>query len=242
MGSDMESILANPIGQPMATILFNSFGRDGTLAVWSVIVFVQFLMGANALMVASRQLFAFARDRAAPFSRFVYRVNRRTGTPVNAVWCCAFVALLLGLLVFAGPATYSAIFGVALLGQYTAFSIPMAARFLGGKRWHPGPFDLGRFGLPVAILAVVWMIFSTVILTFPTSPSPDKNTMNYTVVVYCGWVGMCLMYYYLPVYGGACWFDGPQRTVDDSETDSPSLSGASPDDVGKLYLEEKQVA
>ncbi|KAH9896733.1 APC amino acid permease [Cubamyces lactineus] len=244
MGSDIESILANPIGQPMATILVNSFGRDGTLAVWSVIVFVQFLMGANALMVASRQLFAFARDRAAPFSRFIYRVNRRTGTPVNAVWCCAFVALLLGLLVFAGPATYSAIFGVALLGQYTAFSIPMAARFLGGKKWRPGPFTLGRFGLPVASLAVLWMVFSTVILTFPTSPSPDKNTMNYTVVVYCGWVGLCLLYYYLPVYGGARWFDGPQRTVD--ETDSPSLAGASPDDVGQRKgspsLDEKQAA
>ncbi|KAI0324640.1 APC amino acid permease [Cubamyces sp. BRFM 1775] len=244
MGSDIGSILANPIGQPMATILFNSFGRDGTLAVWSVIVFVQFLMGANALMVASRQLFAFARDRAAPFSRFIYRVNRRTRTPVNAVWCAAFVALLLGLLVFAGPATYSAIFGVALLGQYTAFSIPMAARFLGGKEWHPGPFTLGRFGLPVAVLAVLWMMFSTVILTFPTSPGPDKNTMNYTAVVYCGWVGLCLLYYYLPVYGGACWFNGPQRTVD--EAGLPSLPCPSPEDAvetkGRPSLDEKQVA
>lgn len=33
-----------------------------------------------------------------------YSVNRYTGTPVNSVWTSAFLAGLLGLLAFAGPA------------------------------------------------------------------------------------------------------------------------------------------
>ena len=57
MGNDIEAIVSNPIGQPMATlrktphpslpilkdsqILFNSFGQRVTLAVWSIVVFVQ---------------------------------------------------------------------------------------------------------------------------------------------------------------------------------------------------------
>ena len=58
MGTDTQTIMASPIGQPMATvsvryqspvlrlrrtgqILFNSFGTNGTLAIWSFIVVAQ---------------------------------------------------------------------------------------------------------------------------------------------------------------------------------------------------------
>ena len=179
-------------------------------------------------------MFAFARDRGLPFSGFIYRMSKRTQTPINAVWVSAFIALLLGLLVFAGPTTYSAIFTIALAGQYTAFAIPMASRFLGGKKWVPGPFTLGRFvrrfcvaamawrafahktqGLPVTIVTLMWMAFAMVILAFPARPGPTAESMNYMVVVYLGWLTLCLVYYYFPVYGGARWFHGPQRTLED---------------------------
>ncbi|KAH9896736.1 APC amino acid permease [Cubamyces lactineus] len=215
MGTDIESIIDNPIGQPTATIFFNSFGRNGTLALWSLVAFAQFMVGANGLTVASRQMFAFARDRGLPFSGFIYRMNKRTQTPVNAVWVSAFLSFLLGLLAFAGPTAYSAIFTIALGGQYTAFIILMTSRFLGGKKWVPGPFTLGKFGLPVTIIAVAWMMFSLVILAFPARPGPSAESMNYMVVVYLGWLALCLVYYYFPVYGGARWFHGPQRTLED---------------------------
>ncbi|KAI8986825.1 APC amino acid permease [Trametes punicea] len=214
MGTDLESILDNPIGQPMATILFNSLGRRGTLAVWSVVVFVQFLMGSSSLVATSRQTFAFARDRGLPFSGYIYKINNRTKTPVNAVWASVFIALLLGLLAFAGPSANSAIFSLAIAGQYTAFSLPIASRFLGGREWVPGPFNLGRFGLPVAVVAVTWMIFSIVILAFPASPGATAGGMNYMIVVYGGWIALCLIYYYFPAYGGAHWFNGPQTTLE----------------------------
>ncbi|KAI0777533.1 APC amino acid permease [Trametes elegans] len=234
MGTDLESILENPIGQPMATILFNSFGRNGTLAVWSIVVFVQFLMGSSILTAASRQMFAFARDKGLPFSPFIYRVNERTRTPVNAVWVSAFVALILGLLAFAGPSANSAIFSLAIAGQYTAFSIPIAIRFLGGQNWTPGPFTLGRFGLPVAVVAVAWMVFSVIILAFPTSPGPTADGMNYMVVVYGGWIILCLIYYHIPVYGGACWFNGPQMTLDGDGVSATYPGGPSVDEGSRF--------
>ena len=47
MGTDLDAILNNPIGQPMATIFFNSFGQRGTLAIWAFVVIVQFFMGTS---------------------------------------------------------------------------------------------------------------------------------------------------------------------------------------------------
>ena len=47
MGTDLDAIVNNPIGQPMATIFFGAFGEKGTLGVWSVVVIVQWMMGSS---------------------------------------------------------------------------------------------------------------------------------------------------------------------------------------------------
>lgn len=41
MGTDLNYLLGSPIAQPMAQIFFNSFGQNGTLALWSFVVLVQ---------------------------------------------------------------------------------------------------------------------------------------------------------------------------------------------------------
>ena len=96
------------------------------------------------LVAASRQAFAFSRDGALPLSRYLYRMNTYTQTPVNCVWAISFVGLLLGLLAFAGPTAINAIFSLAVVGSYTAFAIPILSRLLGGTVWRPGPFNLRR--------------------------------------------------------------------------------------------------
>ena len=72
-------------------------------------------------------------------------MNRYTGTPVNTVIWDAVFAILLGLLVFAGPQAINAIFSLSIVGLYVAYSIPIAARYLGSNDFKPGPFSLGVF-------------------------------------------------------------------------------------------------
>lgn len=70
-----------------------------------------------------------------------------------------------------------------------------------------------RQGFAVAFVAVVFMIFNTVITLFPTTPQTSALTMNYTVVVLGGVLLLALAYYYCPVYGGVHWFRGPIANV-----------------------------
>ncbi|KAF9505496.1 hypothetical protein BS47DRAFT_1374301 [Hydnum rufescens UP504] len=110
MGTNINAIVNDPIGQPMAVILFNSLGQRGTIALWAFVVIAQYMMGSSTLLAASRQSFAFSRDGALPFSSYLYRMNSYTGTPVNTVWFTATCTALLGLLAFAGPAAIGAMF------------------------------------------------------------------------------------------------------------------------------------
>ncbi|KDQ54536.1 hypothetical protein JAAARDRAFT_196453 [Jaapia argillacea MUCL 33604] len=215
MGTDLEAILGSPIGQPMAVIFYNSFGQKGTLALWAVVVLAQYMMGSSMVLAASRQSFAFSRDGALPFSRILYRMNSYTGTPVNTVWFVCIWAILLGLLAFAGAVAINAVFEIGVVAAYIAYSIPIAARFLGENDFKPGPFTLGAFSKPVAFLAVTWMTFMGIVFLFPATPTADSQTMNYTVVVLGGVMILSLIWYYFPVYGGVHWFTGPVPTVED---------------------------
>ncbi|GHJ87118.1 hypothetical protein NliqN6_3520 [Naganishia liquefaciens] len=214
MGRDVLAIYNSDIGQPLAYIYLQAFGRDGSLAIWSFMCVAQIMMTASLLLPASRQAFAFARDGALPFSKYFYSVNEKTQTPVRTVWLIVGFSIPLGALAFADEAAINAIFTLAIIGPYVAYGIPIACRvFSGDKLFVPGPWFLGRFSKPIAIIALVWMVFACVIFCFPADVAPTAATMNYAVVVAAAVWAFALSYWYFPRIGGKTFFTGP-RTHD----------------------------
>ncbi|KAH7909980.1 amino acid/polyamine transporter I [Hygrophoropsis aurantiaca] len=233
MGTDLDYLLNSPVGQPMAQIFFNSFGQNGTLAVWAIVVVVQYMMGSSMVLAASRQSFAFARDGALPFSGWLYRMNGFTKTPVNTVWFVAILAISLGLLSFAGTQAIDAVFAISVTALYIAYAIPITARFVFKNNFKPGPFSLGYMSLPIAVISVSYMTFMDIVFFFPTTPQTDVADMNYTVVVLGGVMILSLVWYYFPKYGGVHWFTGPVANIDvspasDWEQDSSTEEGSQP--------------
>ncbi|KAL1751502.1 amino acid permease-domain-containing protein [Schizophyllum commune] len=219
IGQDLESVVGNPIGQPMATIFFSSVGKTGTLAIWAFMIITLFMTGMDYLIAGSRQIFAFSRDHGLPFSGLLYNMNPRTKTPVHAVCFVALFALLLGLISFAGSVAITAVFTMSVVCQYIGFTIPIVARWVGGTKFVPGPFSLGKLSLPISTIAASYMTFMIVVFLFPADPAPEAPTMNYTVVVVGGVILLSLGYYYLPVYGGTHWFTGPVATIENHGPD-----------------------
>jgi hypothetical protein len=58
------------------------------------------------------------------------------------------------------------------------------------------------------------MAFMSVVFLFPSSPTTDVGTMNYTVLVFGGVMALSLIWYYFPRYGGVYWFTGPIRNIE----------------------------
>ncbi|KAG6329300.1 hypothetical protein ID866_9789 [Astraeus odoratus] len=111
----------------------------------------------------------------------------------------------------------NSMFSIPLTGQYIAFSIPIAARFIFDNNFKPGPFSLGALSAPVSAIAVLFMVFMLVVLCFPANPNPQASEMNYTAAVVGGIMLFAMTWYYFPVYGGVNWFKGPVGNVPSSK-------------------------
>ena len=119
-------------------------GKTGALFLWSFVCLTAFFVVQTALQACSRTVYAFSRDHGLPFSGLLYNMNPRTKTPVHAVCFVALFALLLGLISFAGSVAITAVFTMSVVCQYIGFTIPIVARWVGGTKFVPGPFSLGK--------------------------------------------------------------------------------------------------
>ncbi|KAI4111336.1 MAG: hypothetical protein LQ345_006809 [Seirophora villosa] len=211
---DLESVTGTSFGQPMAQIYYDAVGKNGTIGLMCLLFITQFLMGISIIVAASRQTWAFSRDGALPFSAFFRPISQRFGfIPLRAVWGCAFLAVVLGLLTLIAPAAAQALFSLTVAGNNLAWGVPIFARVVWGQeKFVPGPFYTGdRFSVPVAWTAIVFLIFGTLLAMFPVEgPSPTPQSMNYTVVISAAvWIG-ALSYYYVDARK---WFTGPKITI-----------------------------
>ena len=220
LGSDLGPIINSDYGQPMASIILNSCGKTSFLIIWSFMILVNACMGASCSLASSRQIFAFSRDGALPFSGWVYRINSYTLTPVNSAWyssACSAVFCLLGLV---NAVAVGAVFSLSVIGASIAYTIPILARLLApDERFKPGVWYLGDFwSKTVAWISVAWLTFISVIVCLPSYvPVTAAEDMNYACVVTGATFLFSSGWYYFPKYGGVHWFSGPKSNIDDEE-------------------------
>ena len=106
---------------------------------------------------------SFARDHGLPFSHIWARVNTRFGVPVNAVWFMVVFAFLLGLPMLKSYVAFSAVVSISTIGLYISYAIPIFLRVtVSRKQFVKGAFHLGIMSIPIAIMAIAWVLLITV--------------------------------------------------------------------------------
>ena len=95
-------------------------------------------------------------------------------TPVNAVWFNCVIGILLLFLIFAGEVAIGALFSIGAIAAFVAFTLPIFIRvFFVGNRFRPGPWNLGRFSMPVGAIASVFVSLMVPILCLPSVTGAD---------------------------------------------------------------------
>ncbi len=154
-----------------------------TLAVGFVVV--NYICALAGLTSASRMTFAFARDGGLPASKFLSHISAKTRTPTYAIWTAIVLAFLSTLYAnaFLILATGCAVF------LYISYIIPVVAGiFAEGKTWtEKGPFNLGTWSKPIAIVAVIGVALLTTTGFFPPNEKVFYLTVAMVVVMGILW-------------------------------------------------------
>lgn len=122
----------------------------------------------------SRLLFSMARDGKLPFAEALAKVHPRYGTPVLPAIVIGAVGIGLLVLNLGNSAIFATLASVGIATLYLAYLLvttPLLVRRITGWKdaepTEPGLFALGRFGIPINLIAVVWGIAMTVNLAWP---------------------------------------------------------------------------
>ena len=196
----MDSLLTTPYVQPYVQILYNVTQSVAGATALTCLLFVLLVFGTiNQVTTASRQLYAFARDEGLPFSAFLGRVRPGWDIPLNAVTVTLLFSILVSLIIIGSPVaffTLGSLCNAALYASYVLVIGCVAWRRLFGEPLPPSRFDLGKFGLPINLIAMSFLSVQLVFIFFPTAPNPTLAYMNWTCLIFGATVILALFWYY----------------------------------------------
>lgn len=202
-------------GYAIAEVFYLAFknryghGAGGIICLGIVAVAI-FFCGMSSVTSNSRMAYAFSRDGAMPLSTLWHKVNKQE-VPINAVWLSVFISFCMALTSLGSLVAFQAMVSIATIGLYIAYALPIFFRVtLARKSFVPGPFSLGRYGVLVGWIAVLWVVTITILFSLPVAYPVTKDTLNYTPVAVGGLFFLTVSSWIL---SARHWFKGPITNI-----------------------------
>jgi choline transport protein len=156
------------------------------------------------LATASRMAWAFAREGGLPGSGLLSQVNESTKLPIYTICLSTVITLLLALINIGSSTAFNALTSLVVAGFYSTF-ILSASVLLHKRLTTPeghisyGPFNLGRFGVPIIVIAIIYSLLGVFFSFWPPIPHPNAVSMNWSIVVFGGTLILSVIFW--AVYG-----------------------------------------
>jgi urea carboxylase system permease len=182
-----------------------------------------------------RMMFAMARDNNLPAGERLAKVHPKTKTPIIPAVLIGVLGLLILVVNIRQPQIFTVVTSIGIIMIYLAYllvTVPMLSSRLRGE-WPPegakakGYFSLGKLGLPINILAVVWGAGMAINLAWPrkdvyNATEPFHWYLQYGAVLFIGVVFFGGLAYY--------WFVQRHKTgvlaSHAAEAAAPAAAGA----------------
>ena len=197
------------IGQPVVQILIDIFGNNGAIALITLVMVCIWHCGLFSITSNSRMMFGFSRDGGLP--QFFNKVDDRFKSPIRTVWLAVFLSFLLAIPSLGSTVAFTAATSIATIGLYISYGLPILIGLLYPQNFRKGPFNLGFASRWIALVAVLWIGFISIIFCLPTANPVTSQTLNYTPVA----VGIVALWAFGSWFLWARrWFTGPIRQIE----------------------------
>jgi amino acid transporter len=198
-----------------------SMSQNWSEALLFICCVAQFFCLTASGTSASRMMFAFSRDGAVPGHRMWRKVGRNR-VPKHAVVAIFVLAALIMV-----PAIWNYLIGyyvgtgIAVVGLYIAFILPVILRFRLKDRFEHGAWTLGKHYKWIDAIAILWVAFICIVFFLPPYKVsiPGQTGWSWEFVNYApALVGAAfLLFGGWYVLSARKWFKGPVRMGTDEE-------------------------
>ncbi|KAF4969966.1 hypothetical protein FZEAL_10132 [Fusarium zealandicum] len=211
---NLEEVIMSPTGQPFMQVFYNSTQSvSGATAMASFIVAMTVFSNLTMVATSSRQLFAFARDHAVPFSSWFSKVSTGWDVPMNAILTTFLISSLLALINIGSAVALNSITSLATTALLSSYMVSIGCMIWRRSTKSPllqSKFSLGKWGLAINITSEAFLVVIFILAFMPGNPNPTASEMNWSVLIY-GAVALLSMIYY--VFRGKDRYKGPVAYV-----------------------------
>jgi amino acid transporter len=174
---------------PIPAIVTYWFGPVVTRIVTGAVIIAVFIGFMVGMAAEARLIFALARDRVIPASRWLAVVNQRTRNPSRAVLVVA--VLMIAAIVYAHFAsnTFILLVDSTSILPFVVYLMIVVAFIVRWRRLaeYDTSFSLGRWRPLVTSLALVWTLVALAMVTLPHAYREADLTVVGVIVVGLAW-------------------------------------------------------
>lgn len=198
---DLYEVLGTPTGYPHIQVFYNATQSVSSATAMAVaVVLISVFSNLSIVAASSRQLYAFARDEAVPFSFWFASVRPGWDVPLNSIITTFVTTGLLSLINLGSPVALNSIMSLgtsALISSYIVSIGCIIWRRLTNSPLLPSHFSLGKWGLAINIISELFLVVFFILAFFPTIPNPDAAEFNWTILIYGVVILFSLTYYFI---------------------------------------------
>lgn len=216
---DIDAALHTTTGYPFVEIFYQGVQNlTGAALMTSIIITLCLCATVGTVAAASRQLWAFSRDRAIPGWIYLQQVNSKSAIPVFAVFVTTTTACLLSLIVLGSSTVFNDVVSLSIVGLFGSY-LPVAVLLLWrrmrgdiklsassedvltnvpGAQLVWGPWRTpGVWGIINNGFTIIYIIIIFFFSLWPPTNHPTAATMNYSSLMFGGTMLFSLFYYLL---------------------------------------------
>ncbi|KAF2722210.1 putative GABA permease [Polychaeton citri CBS 116435] len=173
--------------------------RAGATGMACIELIMSAACAISALAVASRQAWSFSRDNGLPFSGWFRKVtNIGTPIPLNSILASLFITVIIALINLGGTQAYNSILGLLTGSAGFSYILSIGCVLLKRIKGEPLPessFSLGKWGIPINLLAIGFTFFQVIISFFPMYKETTAENMNWGWAMFVGVTLIATVYY-----------------------------------------------
>ncbi|KAJ5924451.1 hypothetical protein N7466_008638 [Penicillium verhagenii] len=184
----VEDSLNDDTGFPLLYVFKQAVSTAGVNGLTAIILLPVIFSNIHFNAATSRQTWAFARDKGLPFSSWIGKVDEKRKIPINAIRLSCFCSCALSLINIGSETAFNAIISLNVAALMYTYITSMSC-VIYRKIWLPDTlptpaWSMGRWGLPVNIIGLVYCIFAFFWSLWPTEVPVVAANFNWSVVIF----------------------------------------------------------